>query len=267
MTERDDQDVPRVIDLSVEVPGTPEEVWRAVATGPGISSWFIPHEVAEHEGGAVTMNFGPAFGKETATVEAWEPPHRVVFRGPAEQSLAYEWLVEAKDGGTCVVRLVNSGFGSGADWDGQYDGMTEGWQLFMENLRLHLTHFAGERAQAVIPVGMTPGPNRQAFSALCDALGISAELERGDRVTTSGPDVPAVAGTLQATKRIAKVSAYFLLLDAPMRGTAFLAAEGDGDQVSVCAYLYLYGGDVSSDEAEWTAFVAERFPMPQPAEV
>lgn len=47
----------RVIDLSVEVPGTPEQVWSAIATGPGISSWFIPHEVAEHEGGKVVMDF------------------------------------------------------------------------------------------------------------------------------------------------------------------------------------------------------------------
>jgi hypothetical protein len=29
----------------------------------------------------------------------------------------FEWLVEARDGGTCVVRLVTTGFGSGEDWD------------------------------------------------------------------------------------------------------------------------------------------------------
>ena len=32
----------RTIELSVDVPGTPEEVWDAIATGPGITSWFIP---------------------------------------------------------------------------------------------------------------------------------------------------------------------------------------------------------------------------------
>ncbi len=271
MTEHDqpvqhEQDGPRVIDLSVEVPGTPEEVWHAVATGPGISSWFIPHSVAEHEGGTVTMDFGSSFGKETATVESWDPPHRVVFVGPGEQPLAYEWLVEARNGGTCVVRLVNSGFGSGADWDGQYDGMTQGWQLFMENLRLHLTHFRGQRAEPVIPVGMAPGPNQTAFDELCRALGIFADLQAGDRLATSGDGVPPLAGTLQAVKRTAKVSAYFLLLDGPAPGTAFLAAEGDGEQVSVCAYLYLYGGDTASIGSGWTAFLAERFPMPQPAE-
>lgn len=28
----------RSIELEIEVPGTPEQVWRAIATGPGISS-------------------------------------------------------------------------------------------------------------------------------------------------------------------------------------------------------------------------------------
>ncbi len=34
----------RSVHLEVEVPGTPEEVWQAIATGPGISSWMVPAE-------------------------------------------------------------------------------------------------------------------------------------------------------------------------------------------------------------------------------
>ena len=53
-------------------------------------------------------------------VAAWEPPHRVLFAGAeGDEGLAFEWLVEARAGGSCVVRLVNSGFGSGAEWDAQ----------------------------------------------------------------------------------------------------------------------------------------------------
>jgi hypothetical protein len=33
----------RSVQVEVEVPGTPEEeVWQAIATGPGISSWLCP---------------------------------------------------------------------------------------------------------------------------------------------------------------------------------------------------------------------------------
>ena len=41
--------------------------------------------------------------------------------GEGRPTFAAEWLVEARDGGTCVVRLINSGFGSGAEWDAEYD--------------------------------------------------------------------------------------------------------------------------------------------------
>ena len=37
----------RSVQVEVEVPGTPEEVWQAIATGPGISSWMVPTEFEE----------------------------------------------------------------------------------------------------------------------------------------------------------------------------------------------------------------------------
>ena len=52
----------RSIQVEIEVPGTPEEVWQAIATGPGIPAWFVPAEFEEEEGKpvAVTLDFGPA---------------------------------------------------------------------------------------------------------------------------------------------------------------------------------------------------------------
>ena len=49
----------RSLEIEVQVPGTAEEVWRAIATGPGISSWYVPHQVEEREGGAAVASFGP----------------------------------------------------------------------------------------------------------------------------------------------------------------------------------------------------------------
>ena len=54
----------RSFEFEIEVPGTPEEVWRAIATGPGISSWYVPHVVEEREGGDATASFSTA-GKES----------------------------------------------------------------------------------------------------------------------------------------------------------------------------------------------------------
>ena len=185
MTE---QSTPRTIDLSVEVEGTPEEVWAAIATGPGISSWFVPTTVEEREGGRTTSIFGP--GPEMSIpgrVAAWEPPHRVLFAGAeGDQGLAFEWLVEAREGGSCVVRLVNSGFGSGAEWDAQYDGLEQGWRLFLKNLQLHLAHFRGQAGRAMQPMATWAGDQATVWAAVTDALGIPAAPAPGERIVSSG---------------------------------------------------------------------------------
>ncbi len=243
----------RVIDLSVEVAGTPQEVWTAIATGPGISSWYVPTTVEEHQGGATTSRFGE--GPEMlipGCVTAWEPPHRVVFEGAeGGPGMAFEWLVEARDGGSCVVRLVNSGFVAGTPWDDQYDGMAEGWRLFLHNLQLHLAHFPGEVATAMLPVATWSATCEAAWSRLTTALGVASAPQPGDRITPTATDVPPLAGIVVEAEPW-RVS---ILLDEPAPGTAFIACEGVGDQTGVSVWQYLYGAAaadvISRDQPRW----------------
>ena len=134
---------------------------------------------------------------------------RVCFRRP--------WLVEARDGGSCIVRLVNTGFGTGDDWDAQYDGMADGWQLFLLNLQLHLRHFRGRHGRSMLPMGVLPGPREAAWHTLLAALGLPGSLSVGERVSTAGSGAPALAGTVVRADswRLA------LLVDEPAPGTAF----------------------------------------------
>lgn len=254
MTDRD-----RTIDLTVEVPGSPEEVWRTIATGPGISSWFIPMTVEEREGGAVVFDWG-SYGTQTGRVTAWEPPHRVAYEDDDEQGLAYEWLVEAREGGTCVVRLVNSGFGHGDGWDEQFDGMTKGWPLYFENLRLQRTHFRGVGAQASIPTVLLPGPGAAAWTSFCDAIGVSPSLRSGDRFETSGDGVPRLTGTVATDWDEPAARACFVVLDGPAPGTAFVSAEGEGALVACSVYTYRYADEPLADE--WTPYLLARWPHP-----
>lgn len=152
-TPRDDAPLSRSIELEVEVPGTPEEVWRAIATGPGISAWLNPTEVEERAGGSFSfdMGAGPIHGEVTG----WDPPRRFVQEAewrPAGEApparLATEWRVEARGGGTCVVRMVMSGFGTGAAWDDELDNLGGGMRGALEGLRAYLlrTAAAGPRS-------------------------------------------------------------------------------------------------------------------------
>ena len=53
-----------------------------------------------------------------------------------------------------MVRLINSGFGSGDEWDAQYDATEAGWRLFLYNLRLYLTHFPGQPCASILVNGI-----------------------------------------------------------------------------------------------------------------
>ena len=231
----------RSIELEVEVAGTPEEVWRAVATGPGISSWYVPHTVEERAGGAAMASFGPGPEMQIpGRVAVWEPPRRICFDGgEGVDGLAFEWTVEPLGEDRCTVRLVNTGFGEGYEWDAQYDAMVEGWGLFMSNLRLHLEHFGGQTAVSVLPTAMGAGSRDELWAELTTALGISSAPGVGERIEANSPDAPPLAGT------VAEAGPYriTLLLDEPAPGTAFVAVESFGEHPGASVWLYLYGAD------------------------
>ena len=135
-------DVPYRLEFSVEVPGTPEEVWQAIATAKGMSAWFLPTEMQEREGGSLHFTMGPEMGSD-GHVTAWEPPRRIVYeedwaalmgKDPdALSPLTSEFLVEAQSGGTCVVRVTSSGFGTGASWESEFwDDMGTNWMPFFD---------------------------------------------------------------------------------------------------------------------------------------
>src|SRR5262245_13737005 len=123
-------DVPHRLEFSVEVPGTPEQVWAAIATAKGMSAWFVPTDMEERDGGALYLHMGEE-GGSPGTVAAWEPPRRLVYEEPewatlagqdesATTPLVSEFLVEAQAGGTCIVRVISSAFGTGAEWEDEF---------------------------------------------------------------------------------------------------------------------------------------------------
>jgi uncharacterized protein YndB with AHSA1/START domain len=156
----------RSVEAEVEVPGTPEDVWQAIATGPGISSWFVPTRVEEREGGAIVCDFGPGMESHSA-ITAWEPPHRFAAdsrddMGPDDPTVGTEWIVEARSGGTCIVRVVHSWFTSSDAWDDQFEGHTYGWLSFFRVLRLYLEQFRGQPGSPFQLMGVAPEPKSEA---------------------------------------------------------------------------------------------------------
>src|SRR6266545_1954859 len=96
----------------IEVDATPEEVWEAIATGPGLDAWFMGrNEVEPGEGGSVRMTL-PGFSIESS-VTVWDPPHRLVTETAKDEHgrvMAFEYVIEGRAGGSTVLRFVHSGF-------------------------------------------------------------------------------------------------------------------------------------------------------------
>ena len=258
----------RYVQAEVEVPGTPEEVWQAIATGPGISSWFVPSEVEERVGGAVTANFGPGMDS-VATITAWEPPHRFAAdsrddMGPGDPTVATEWIVEARSGGTCVVRVVHSWFASSDDWDNQFEGHEHGWAAFFRILRLYLAHFRGQPCSAFQFMGVAPEPRARAWEALTGPLGLTGATV-GQRVK-SPAGAPPLAGLVERAGQAEYPEDLLIRLEEPAPGLAHLFAMPMGGQVFLPIRIYLYGDQaaaaVARAEPAWQAWIREQFPMP-----
>lgn len=246
--------VPYRLEFSVEVPGTPEQVWQAIATAKGMTAWFLPTELEEREGGALHFSMGPEMGSDGRVTE-WEPPRRLVYEEDwaalmgqepdALSPLRSEFLVEAQSGGTCVVRVTSSGFGTGADWESEFWGeMGTNWMPFFDNLRLYLAHFPGQEATQLEVTASHPGDAHAVWARLHDALGRGAE---GDPFELRG-----------ATGTVERVGDRQTLvrLTAPVPGmlTAFAFGVGEG-QSTAGLRAYLFSADaadyVRREEPGW----------------
>jgi uncharacterized protein YndB with AHSA1/START domain len=233
----------REISIEAEVPGTPEQVWNAIATGPGISGWFVSTEIAES---TMTQYHGNGFD-QTSDIVAFEPPRRFAYTDEFQPSpdsepsvVATEFLVEARSGGTCVVRVVQSGFGAGDAWRRASEGFRGGWRGALDDLRLYLTHFAGEPVAGFATGRLLELPRERAWPALREALGLPDAIAPGDRVETRG--APPYAGTVVRADE-ASVS---LLLDAPGRGLGYLGTGGPTNEVFAFVRARVFGDDAAA---------------------
>jgi uncharacterized protein YndB with AHSA1/START domain len=250
----------RGLEKHVELDATPEQVWEAIATGPGIATWFVPHRVEPREGGLVEQEYGGGF-EASGRVTAWEPGRRFAY-GSLEQpdhgrpDYAFEFLVEGRDGGGTVLRFVQSGFLDGTDWDGEYDSFDAGWNLFFANLRSYLTHFAGRPAQNVVTMGYTTGSAREVWPVLHRALGLSGHPRVGDEVTLTPDGLAPITGVVDVAH-----DAFLGVRAAD--GLHRFGAEGDAG-CGVSAYHYFYGEPVDTEAltAHWQAWLTRLFPQP-----
>jgi uncharacterized protein YndB with AHSA1/START domain len=261
----------RSVQVEVEVPGTVEEVWRAIATGAGISSWFVPAKFEERDGKpvAITLNFGAGMDSRSE-ITKWDPPRVFAAQGEGwggAPPIADEWSVEAIGGGKCIVRIVHSLFASTDDWDNQLEGTESGWPAFFRILKLYLTHFRGHRSAIMQWLAPAAGTEADAWDALTTSLGLKG-ASAGQRFTAPS-NVPPLSGAVEHVSQ----SPYnaLLRLEQPGPGAAALGVVSFGGATMVTLSFYMYGdhseATVAHETPRWQAWIQAEFPMPsEPAD-
>jgi uncharacterized protein YndB with AHSA1/START domain len=183
----------------IELPASPEQVWEAIATGPGVSSWFVGRmEIEPRAGGKASLAVMPGVTQQF-TVTGWEPGRRFALQGDPGTDDAIEYLIEGRGQSTTVLRFVHSGFLSG-DWDSEYDALSAGDRMYLAKLASYLRYFPGQTAAFhVMCWGPQVTDTERVWSAITAAAGLpvspsGATIREGDRGLVSiGRAAPAEA--------------------------------------------------------------------------
>jgi len=238
----------------ITIHASPEQVWEAISTGPGIDSWFMGRsEVERRGGGRVSLTVGGS--TEEATVTGWEPLKRFAYRtdeNPDGTFMAFEFLIEGREQGSTVLRLVHSGF-LGDDWEAEYDALSKGNGMYLRKLAAYLEHFPGRTSTYNL---FAPGPRvagkERAWAVLEGALGLTGAVAEGDPVRLTVPGLPPVEGVVE-------------FVDAP----TFLGARTadglytlmHGYRDAVVVEYHGFSDDVDREgiERAWQAWLARAF--------
>jgi uncharacterized protein YndB with AHSA1/START domain len=237
----------------IEVDATPEQVWEAIATGPGLDSWFLGHsEIEPRQGGTVRWSIGDF--TIDSTVTAWDPPNRFVSTGspmPDGSFHQFDYAVEPREGSGSTVRFVHSGALGQDDWEAEYEAMSEGDPMYLFKLVQYLKHFKGRFAVSIDLSGPQAPDHETAMAAFRRALGLPDDVALGDRVKLTPDGVAPIEATVD---HLSKDFIGVLSDDAIYR---FI--HGFIGPMMVGHHIFAEGADKQELEAEWQGWLDREF--------
>jgi uncharacterized protein YndB with AHSA1/START domain len=231
------------------VDASPEQVWAALATGPGLNAWFVGScAVQPGAGGVLRSTLGGV--TDELSVTAWEPGRRVAYRstrGDDNRFYALEWFVEGRAGGT-ALRCVASGVIPGDDWEAEFESLRDGGAMYFHTLVQYLGYFAGRTPLVVDAFGPPMADPESAWRVLTDALGLAGTVNTGDQVRLTPAGLTPIDGVVYCVAR------YVLAVrasDAPYR---FVKA---GPVAMLGHRMFAPGAEPERTEQIWQSWVSQ----------
>jgi uncharacterized protein YndB with AHSA1/START domain len=237
----------------IDVDATPEQVWEAVATGPGWDSWFMGrNEIEQREGGEVRWSIGGFTA--VSKVTAWDPPKRFVSRGdegPDGSLHQFDYRIEPREGGGSSIRYVHSGFLGGDDWETEYAAMNEGDPMYLHKLAEYVTYFSGRFATPIDAHGPEVGDQDDAMRAFRAGLGLDGQVAEGDHVRLAPEGMAPIEGVVDY------LSPSFL--GVRTSDALFRFIYGFDGTVMVGHHLFAEGADQQREEGVWESWLMRAF--------
>jgi uncharacterized protein YndB with AHSA1/START domain len=118
------------------VPGKAEDVYYAVSTSQGWRDWLVDAAYFRSQpGGSFHLSWDTGW-YASGTVEELEKPNRVTleWRGKDEPGATQVAITLEPAGENTHVKIVQSGFGEGQEWDASREMAAGGWEMGLENL-------------------------------------------------------------------------------------------------------------------------------------
>ena len=144
----------RVIRDEIKTSASPQQVWEAWADPAKISQWFVDRAEGKAEAGADITWFFDKFNMELHyKVLETVPGERFAIQwpGPMPPPGILEVIIE-REGGETLIRLVNSGFREGAQFEEEYEGVVSGWHTSLALLREYVENYFGEPRTTILVI-------------------------------------------------------------------------------------------------------------------
>ncbi len=255
----------RAFEMALDIEASPDDVWRALTEAEELVRWFpLEARVTPGESGSMVWSWGDGVDWSTR-IDAWEPGRRLRLvqedarpydaggsQVPAAQAeparIAIEFTLETLQGKT-RLRLVHSGFGPGAAWDNELEGITEGWQAELRSLRHYLMYHRGRDRKAGRAWLTTTTPRDRAWAKLLGPGGFRltpAEPSEGEGYELTAPGGQRFTGTVELYLPRQTVAGTVRELD---NGWFRLLTWKDGaGNTGVWAWVSTYGDQVAPVE-------------------
>jgi uncharacterized protein YndB with AHSA1/START domain len=260
MSEAEQTGEKRTIVKEIEVAAPLETVWKALTDGTELARWFpLEASVEPGVGGNVKLSWGPAF-EATAPITIWEPNKRYVLEqaSPSGNPVTVEYSVEAR-GGKTLVRVTQSGFSSGSEWDEEYFGSTNyGWGFMLLNLREYLERHAGQARLVAWPRLQVEMARGEIYEKMAGAGGIFSEGDVG-RLREGGTYSLRTSTGEVWSGRVAFIMpprGFCVTVESLNDALAWFTIEGSGGTFEAQLWLSTYGvpqEHVMQLETQWNA--------------